>query len=733
MRSPRDGRLRHVLVVLALVATLTVPVLALGPAPPATAQPIGRSWVFTGGGWGHGVGMSQWSARAMAARGVNHEAIVGHFYRGASVTSVAELNDLRVLLGDTSQPVVLTPTSGLTISLNGVPVAQFDGTAPVQVRRVTTGFELTSPAGQQAALVTAGASDVLGVTWVGESPVRVSVTDKRYRYGSLAIRWNGTASLRVVVQGLTMQRYLHGVAEVPASWPTEALRVQAVAARTYAQRVATQRRASGEQFDLYATTLDQVYSGFEQDNAAGIQPWLAAVNSTHGRVITHDGALITAFYHASSGGFTENSENVFVTALPYLKGVPDPDDATGNSLHSWSRTYNEDEMAAWLNASPDTAVGRVNSIRVLGPAGVSGRLDKALVEITGSQGTKIVTGLRLTQVINAGAGPQLGRRALSTKWTVAALDVPKPIGSLDRVTRVPGGLAVSGWVIDPTTTAPVLARITVDGAGAAQGAADRHRADVGAAYPASGPDHGFDLMVPVAAGNRRVCLEGWGQGGISVLRCVNVVVSAAARGSLDSVGLVPGGLEVSGWAFDRDTAAPIAVHAYVDGAFAGGVVADRNRPDVGAAFPGYGPRHGFRFTVAVPRGARTVCLHALDATGNAPNQLIGCRSAARPASPIGNLDVATTVSGGIRVAGWAIDPDTTAAISVHTYVDGAFAGGRIATVTRSDVGAAFPAYGPGHGFDFTVAGSSGSNVCVYALSTAPGVNTLLGGSCRRVG
>ena len=62
----------------ALVALLLSVLLAIVPAQPGAAQTVGRSWVFTGGGWGHGVGVSQWGARAMAARGVTHPQILGH-------------------------------------------------------------------------------------------------------------------------------------------------------------------------------------------------------------------------------------------------------------------------------------------------------------------------------------------------------------------------------------------------------------------------------------------------------------------------------------------------------------------------------------------------------------------------------------------------------------------------------------------------------------------------------
>ena len=97
-------------------------------------------------------------------------------------------------------------------------------------------------------------------------------------------------------------------------------------------------------------------------------------------------------------------------------------------------------------------------------------------------------------------------------------------------------------------------------------------------------------------------------------------------------------------------------------------------------------------------------------------------------TPFGWLDVATGGPGNIRVAGWAIDPETAAPIGVHVYVDGAYAGAVTAAGSRPDVGAVHRPYGPAHGFDLTVGARPGTrNVCVYAINAGDGtVNPQLG-------
>ncbi|MGH9244852.1 MAG: hypothetical protein ACRD29_11145, partial [Acidimicrobiales bacterium] len=112
-----------------------------------------------------------------------------------------------------------------------------------------------------------------------------------------------------------------------------------------------------------------------------------------------------------------------------------------------------------------------------------------------------------------------------------------PFGHLDLVRRVPGGLRVAGWAIDPDTAAPIS--VHVYAAGVAHGtSANRSRPDVGARYPAYGPDHGFDLTVPIGLGGVRVCAYGINVGRGThnpLIGCHTVVVSNLPFGHIDLV------------------------------------------------------------------------------------------------------------------------------------------------------------------------------------------------------
>jgi hypothetical protein len=178
-------------------------------------------------------------------------------------------------------------------------------------------------------------------------------------------------------------------------------------------------------------------------------------------------------------------------------------------------------------------------------------------------------------------------------------------------------------------------------------------------------------------------------------------------GNFEGVVRAPGGVRVSGWTIDPDTASPIDVHVYIDGAFAGAARADRPRPDVGAANPGYGDNHGFDFIAPAPAGDHTVCVWAINVGQGWDNPQIGCRTISVAAEPFGNFESVAPALAGARVTGWTIDPDTSAAIDVHVYVDGVFRAQGRADRPRPDVGAAHPGYGDGHGFDVEVPVQSG--------------------------
>ncbi|MEB0203635.1 hypothetical protein QN345_11155, partial [Cryobacterium sp. 10I1] len=316
-----------------------------------------------------------------------------------------------------------------------------------------------------------------------------------------------------------------------------------------------------------------------------------------------------------------------------------------------------------------------------------------------------------------------------------------PFGVVDSITASPGNFRVSGWAIDPDTSAPVAVHVYVGSVGTAF-SADLVRNDVAAVYTGLGSNHGFDVTVPVTSeGPNTVCIYAInvGPGSNVQLGCRSITaMSGSPIGSIDGIKGVTGGVNVSGWALDPDSTDPIAVHLYVD-SVGKAVSAGMSRPDIAAAYPAYGANHGYSDTLAASPGPHSVCAYAIN-TGIGGTTVLGCQNVVVPDSgsgvqdlgraPIGALDAATVASDGVTVSGWAIDPDTTASIRVHIYVD-AVGAAFMADKDRPDVGAVYPVYGGAHGYSEKIAVAPGSHrICAYGINTGAGGNTQL--NCKDV-
>lgn len=155
----------------------------------------------------------------------------------------------------------------------------------------------------------------------------------RYYRGSILLKptlKNGATQISAI-NLLPVEDYLLSVvpSEVPRSWPAEALKAQAVAARSYAYANLNKNQKLG--FDVRDTVDDQVYLGVQSES----EETNRACAETRGIVLKHNGKVISAFFHSTSGGTTEVSESVWGKPLPYLKSVYDYDDESPH--FNWQR------------------------------------------------------------------------------------------------------------------------------------------------------------------------------------------------------------------------------------------------------------------------------------------------------------------------------------------------------------------------------------------------------------
>lgn len=298
----------------------------------------------------------------LPARGP-HKAIVGEALPGYDMAAI-QAAELRAK-GFSAHPAY---DGGWRVAVGSEPDAEkvVELTARITAE---TGLAATpyTPGGKEIAVV-----DMTGQVvffYLGTDPLAVSTQEGKvtvesspYR-GKILLLRDGQLT---VINQLPVEQYLYGVVprEIGASWPVEALKAQAVAARTYA--LANLGRYGSLGFDLTPDTNSQVYGGLASEDPRTN----AAVDVTAGVVAVYQGKLISAYFHADSGGYTENSENVWSATVPYIRATPElPGFVT---RHEWSVTYTSQEINQKLEAK-NLGVGGVLGLRVAGK-GPSGRV-----------------------------------------------------------------------------------------------------------------------------------------------------------------------------------------------------------------------------------------------------------------------------------------------------------------------------------------------------------------------
>ena len=312
----------------------------VGPADAAvTPLPSDATLVVPGHGWGHGRGLGQYGAKGMAARGVAYAQILTHYYSGVSFGARSTSEDMRVLVEE-SPDVVVTSDAPFKIALSsGTAVATSDSTYRFFRARYNGSSYVIEKSGSHKGPWKLVKSSGYYVVFSRGSKFLQLVLDnsnvKIYR-GKLIARRSPYTGMRAINQ-LLMQEYLYGVVprEMPASWPAEALKAQAVAARTYSAYKKDYARSKNYPYDICATTNCQAYFGYAtKSSPTGSERHYenstsnAAVGATIGKVLLYGGKPILAEYSSSTGGYTSPG------SVPYQKAVPDADDAV-SPYHDW--------------------------------------------------------------------------------------------------------------------------------------------------------------------------------------------------------------------------------------------------------------------------------------------------------------------------------------------------------------------------------------------------------------
>lgn len=374
----------------AIVLIVAAALPAVGPATPALAA---KSFKFHGGGWGHGIGVSQYGTLGLARAGWAAAKIIKHYYTGVKVKKkVPPQPKIRVGLVEDQHAVKLTAVDGpFTFVLQkGKVIADVPAGKTRTVTILDGKYEITTGAGKV----------VGGKRWGGKGNdlfakrkgSRIWVADWGHHVGRGKVAFNIISdTLADVVAVTSVHQYVYGVAEVPSSWHKVALRVQAIIARSFAYwRLAVAPR-SGCSCDILSTTSDQAYIGYDKETATDGGRWVAAVRKTKRQVVRYKGAYVYTPYSSSSGGHTEAIQKVWPAAAPaaWLKAVCDPrDDVPENPNTTWKETFTAGKVTSALK--PYTGgIGTVKKFTDY-DRGKSGRV--TTVKVVGGKGSEVVDG-----------------------------------------------------------------------------------------------------------------------------------------------------------------------------------------------------------------------------------------------------------------------------------------------------------------------------------------------------
>jgi peptidoglycan hydrolase-like amidase len=359
---------------------------------------------FDGGGWGHGVGMSQYGAYAMALDGRSVEEILNAYYEGTHLAETSDLEEVPAIDDRRVHVGLQEDVESAVIEVEGDEVpwqaCDDDGCVPfddqpegvwrvvvdeqglvVEVRDDDGSFEPREALDATELRVTPGL----------DAPIEVEVAradgstvDRTMARGTHRILDVTDRAADDVVPALTtvqvlddVETYLYGLAEMPSSWGLgggeAALEAQAVAGRTYAaDRLEASPAAADCRCHLRADASDQVYAGHDKEGEAAVgELWVAAVDATDGRLLARGQELAQALYSSSHNERSEHVEDswAFPGAEPheYLRSVDDPYSSRsglGNRYTSWSATVDHEALVEHLAAGVDPDLVVVEQLRI---------------------------------------------------------------------------------------------------------------------------------------------------------------------------------------------------------------------------------------------------------------------------------------------------------------------------------------------------------------------------------
>jgi stage II sporulation protein D len=323
--------------------------------------------------------MSQYGADGYAQHGWDFRSILAHYFPGTTL-GPAPVTKVRVLLTAGTKTVKIGSTSDFAVrDANGDSHTVTAGTYALTPKLKLKVDDAAKPKALSAPLI----------FQPGAAPLTLG--SHHYR-GAIQIDTDSGKLRAINIVGL--EQYLYGVvpSEMPHTWAAEALKAQAVVARSYA--LATKRSGA---FELYPDTRSQVYLGIDHE----FPETNAAVDATAGKVVLYGGEVARTYFFSSSGGRTAASQDVWGTAIPYLVSVPDPYD-TISPYHNWGPfAFTATKLARVLHCGRPiqdlettlNSSGRVQTLTVTTPQGQRSFQGTGLRRLLGLRSTWFTVGV----------------------------------------------------------------------------------------------------------------------------------------------------------------------------------------------------------------------------------------------------------------------------------------------------------------------------------------------------
>jgi SpoIID/LytB domain protein len=417
---------------------------ALAPAAASAAE---GDFVFTGRGWGHGVGMSQWGAWKAAKEGVSFDKILAFYYPGTTLQQMSDPDSV-VKVRLSANPPDSNVTSFCQVDLKpsvtaATLVKKSAAGDQTEVLPADTLMNVLNVDGKIQVMITAdgpqGPFDYIelrpercaGTPADGRVAVQFksTPTSSPYAYreywGTIRVQPGSTAGTLWVYNFVAVDMYVRNIGEVDLDWamPTqpgyaiEVVKAQAVAARTYALAKAGATLTDGWQ--------DQYYAGYRLE-ASGKYPGLAlAAEQTAGLILTYQGKPATTYFSAHSGGYTTNTA-WSGTYPPYIVCQPDPwslKAPPSNTGYNWTYTISPADLSKKVNnvlTDLDTKkkfdIGLVRQVEVMARDTADPTSHARTIRLTGDKGTALVSaaslksalGLKSTLILSITGGEPLG-------------------------------------------------------------------------------------------------------------------------------------------------------------------------------------------------------------------------------------------------------------------------------------------------------------------------------------